>query len=121
MNDSKSVHKAQYISTVVLFMAGELIISAAAYIAFIPRDIRTALKIGMFFFSLIAWLVMNRSEPLKRYSPLTLGIFSVALGVLLAHYLGNIPFNLSGFSITSVEGVALSKLGEAFFIVHRVH
>jgi membrane protease YdiL (CAAX protease family) len=44
----------------------------------------------------------------------------VSLGVLLAGYFGNIPLRLSGFSATTVRGVAMAKLGETLPIVMSI-
>ncbi len=109
--------RAQYFSTIALFIVCGGIIGAAAYVSFVPQDVRTTLKVGMAVASLIAWLALGRNERLQQYRPIILGFFAVSLGVLLAQYCGNIPMRLLGLSVATVQGVAMAKFGEALPIV----
>jgi membrane protease YdiL (CAAX protease family) len=109
--------RAMCLSTVVLFLVGGGLIGSAAYVGFISPSIRMVLKIGMVVISLGAWSLAGRIERLLRYRQIALGFLAVSLGVLLAQYCGNIPMHLLGFSVTTVEGVAIAKFGEALPIV----
>ncbi len=111
------VRNVQYLTTVVLFLAGGGLIGCAAYVGFIPQDFRTALKVGMVAISLAAWLVLGRRERLRQYRQIALSFFAVSLGVLLAQYCGNIPMRILGFSVATAQGVAMAKFGEALPIV----
>jgi membrane protease YdiL (CAAX protease family) len=118
MNETTDRYRnARYISTIVLFLVGGGLIGSAAYVSFIPQNTRTILKIGMAAISLVAWLMLSRSERFRQYRQIALSFFSVSLGVLLAKYCGNIPMQLLGFSVTTVQGVAMAKFGEALPIV----
>jgi membrane protease YdiL (CAAX protease family) len=107
----------QYLWTIVSFLVGGGLIGSAAYVRFIPQNTRTILKAGVAAISLAAWFVLSRSERLRRYRQIALSFFAVSLGVLLAQYCGNIPMNLLGFSVATVQGVAMAKFGEALPIV----
>jgi len=111
------VRNVQYLSTIVLFLVVGGLIGSAAYVSFIPQNTRTILKAGMAAISLAAWLVLSRSERLRQYRQIALSFFAVSLGVLLARYWGSIPINLLGFSVTTVQGVAMAKFGEVLSIV----
>jgi membrane protease YdiL (CAAX protease family) len=114
---SDRVRNVQYLSTIVLFLVGGGLIGSAAYVGFIPLNTRTILKVGMVATSLVAWLVLGRSERLRQYRQIALSFFAVSLGVLLAQYCGSIPMRLLGFSVTTVQGVAMAKFGEALPII----
>jgi membrane protease YdiL (CAAX protease family) len=107
----------QYLGTIALFLVCGGIIGAAAYVSFIPQNVGMILKVGMAVASLVAWLALGRSERLWQYRPIVLGFFAVSLGLLLARFCGNIPMQLLGFSVTTVQGVAMAKFGEALPIV----
>jgi len=107
----------QPVITSVLFLVCGGLISSAAYVSFIPADIRTVLKVGMTVVSLAAWLALGRSERLRPYRQIALSFLAVSLGVLLAQVLGNIPMKLMGFSVSTVQGVAMAKFGEALPVV----
>lgn len=111
------VRNVQYLSTIVLFLVVGGLIGSATYVSFIPQNTRTILKAGMAAISLAAWLVLSRSERLRQYRQIALSFFAVSLGVLLARYWGSIPMNLLGFSVTTVQGVAMAKFGEVLSIV----
>lgn len=111
------VRNVQYLSTIVLFLVVGGLIGSATYVSFIPQNTRTILKAGMAAISLAAWLVLSRSERLRQYRQIALSFFAVSLGVLLARYWGSIPINLLGFSVTTVQGVAMAKFGEVLSIV----
>lgn len=111
------VRNVQYLSVIALFLMGGGVIGLAAYVSFIPPHTRTIMKMGMVAISLAAWSGLGRSERLRQYRPIALGFFAVSLGVLLAQYAGNIPIKLLGFSISTVQGVAMAKFGEALPIV----
>jgi membrane protease YdiL (CAAX protease family) len=107
----------QVVGTSVLFLVSGALISSAAYVSFIPAEPRTILKVGMAVLSLAAWLALSWSEHLRPYRQMALSFFAVSLGLLLAQYLGNIPMKLLGFSVSTVQGVALAKFGEALPVV----
>lgn len=111
------VRNVQYLITIGLFLVAGGLIGSAAYVGFIPQNARMILKAGMAVISLAAWLALSRSERLRQYRPIALGFFAVSLGVLLAQYCGNIPMRLLGFSVATVQGVAMAKFGEALPIV----
>ena len=111
------VRNVQYLSTIVLFLMVGGLIGSATYVSFIPQNTRTILKAGMAAISLAAWLVLSRSEHLRQYRQIALSFFAVSMGVLLARYWGSIPMNLLGFSVTTVQGVAMAKFGEVLSIV----
>lgn len=111
------VRNVQYLSTIVLFLVVGGLIGSATYVSFIPQNTRTILKAGMAAISLAAWLVLSRSERLRQYRQIALSFFAVSLGVLLARYWGSIPMNFLGFSVTTVQGVAMAKFGEVLSIV----
>lgn len=111
------VRNVQYLSTIVLFLVVGGLIGSATYVSFIPQNTRTILKAGMAAISLAAWLVLSRSEHLRQYRQIALSFFAVSMGVLLARYWGSIPMNLLGFSVTTVQGVAMAKFGEVLSIV----
>jgi membrane protease YdiL (CAAX protease family) len=118
MNETTArVRNVQPIITIMLFLVCGGLISSAAYVSFIPPNIRTILKVGMTAISLAAWLVLSRSERLKQYRQIALSFLAVSLGVLLAQVLGNIPMMLLGFSVSTVQGVAMAKFGEALPVV----
>ena len=108
---------AQYLGTVALFLVGGGLIASAGYFGFIPQDTRFMMKVGVAAVSLAAWLALRRNEHLQSYRQLALAFLSIALGLLLAQYFGNIPMNLLGFSTFTVQGVAMAKFGEAVPIV----
>jgi membrane protease YdiL (CAAX protease family) len=108
---------AKYFSTIVLFIVFGGIIGAATYVSFIPQNIRTVLKAGMAIVSLVAWFILNRDERLQQYKQIAISFFAISLGVLLAQYFGDIPMKLLGFSVTTIQGVAMAKFGEALPIV----
>jgi membrane protease YdiL (CAAX protease family) len=114
---SASFLNVQYFSTIILFLVAGVLIGAATYISLIPQNTRTILKVAMVAVSLAAWLVLRRSEELQSYSQISLGFFAVSLGVLFSQYIGNIPMRLLGYSVTTVQGVAMAKFGEALPIV----
>lgn len=107
----------QYLGTILLFIVGGGLIGSAAYVSFIPPATRTTLKVSMVAISLAAWLVLGRSERLRQYRQIALSFLAVSLGVLLAQYCGGIPMSLLGFSVTTVQGIAMAKFGEALPIV----
>jgi len=111
------VRNVQYLSTIVLFLVVGGLIGSATYVSFIPQNTRTILKAGMAAISLAAWLVLSRSEHLRQYRQIALSFFAVSMGVLLARYWGSIPMKLLGFSVTTVQGVAMAKFGEVLSIV----
>jgi len=111
------VRNVQYLSTIVLFLVVGGLIGSATYVSFIPQNTRTILKAGVTAISLAAWLVLSRSERLRQYRQIALSFFAVSLGVLMARYWGSIPMNLLGFSVTTVQGVAMAKFGEVLSIV----
>jgi membrane protease YdiL (CAAX protease family) len=114
---TERVRNVQYLSTIVLFLVVGGLIGSATYVSFIPQNTRTILKAGMTAISLAVWLVLSRSERLRQYRQIALSFFAVSLGVLLARYWGSIPMNLLGFSVTTVQGVAMAKFGEVLSIV----
>ena len=113
MNATELRSRPQYFSTIALFLVSGGIIGAAGYLGFIPQVARTALKLVMAAATLAAWLAMGRRERLRPYRPILLGFFSVSLGLLVAQLFGETPLRLLGFSVTTVRGVAVAKLGEA--------
>lgn len=108
---------ARYLSTIFLFVVAGWLIGAATYVSLIPQDVRTVLKAGMAAASLAAWWLLGRREHLRPYRQISLSFFAVSLGVLLAQYVGNIPVRLLGFSVATVQGVAMAKFGEALPVV----
>jgi membrane protease YdiL (CAAX protease family) len=113
----RNVRNLRVLNTVVLFLAGGGLIGSAAFVSFIPQDMRMILKVTMAVISLVAWLAFRPSERYRQYSQIALGFFAVSLGVLLAQFFGNIPLGLLGFSVATVQGVAVAKFGEALPIV----
>ena len=114
---SERIGNVQYLRTVILFMAAGMLIGAATYVKFIPAGTRMVLKVGMLSVSLAAWMVLSRSRRFHTYKQLSQSFFAISLGVLLAQYAGNIPIRLLGFSINTMQGVAMAKFGEALMIV----
>lgn len=117
MNNMSSQNRIRCLSAIAMFLILGVLIGAAAYWSFIPRGTVTILKAGMVAVTLAGWLALRRREALRPFALIAQGFFSVSLGVLLAQYLGNIPLRLSGFSATTVRGVAMAKLGETLPIV----
>lgn len=109
--------KVKYISVTVLFIIFGGVIGAATYVSFIPQAIRTALKVGVAIVSLVAWFIFTQNKRLQQYKQLAISFFSISLGVLLAHYFGNLPMKFLGVSITTVKGVAIAKFGEALPVI----
>lgn len=109
--------KTKYISVIVLFIIFGWVIGAATYVSFIPQAIRTTLKIGVTFVSLVAWFIFNQNKRLQQYKQIAISFFAISLGVLLTHYFGNLPMKFLGVSISSVEGVAIAKFGESLPII----
>ena len=107
----------QYIGTTLLFIIAGGLIGTSTYIGFISQNTRTVIKAGMAIISLVAWFVLRRSERLQQFKQIAISFFAVSLGVLLAQFFGNIPLKLLGYSITTVQGVAIAKFGEALPIV----
>ena len=114
---SDRMKNVQYLSTIALFLVGGGLIGSATYVSFIPLNARTILKVSMVAISLVAWLVLSWTKRLPQYRQIALSFFAVSLGVLLAQYFGNIPMRLFGFSVTTVQGVAMAKFGEALPVV----
>ncbi len=96
------------------------LVGAASYTNFFSLETRILIKAGIAIISLISWLLLKRNQDNYLYSKLAVAIFSVSLGVLFAHYLGNIPLELLGLSVSTVEGVAVAKLGEALPIITTI-
>ena len=118
MNETTDrVRNVQGISVIGLFLVDGLLISSAAYVSFIPPDARTILKVSLAAINLAAWLVLSRTDRFQQYRPIVMSFLAVSLGVLLAQVLGNIPMKLIGFSVSTVQGVAMAKFGEALPIV----
>lgn len=105
-----------YITTVLFVVAGG-IIGAATYVGFISPDTRIAMKVGMASISLVSWLIFRRNDHLRQYKDLSTSFFAISIGVLLAQFFGNIPVKLLGYPVTTVQGVAMAKFGEALLIV----
>jgi membrane protease YdiL (CAAX protease family) len=110
-------NRFQYVGIIVIFFVVAGLIGASTYVRFIPSDTRLALKIGMLVFTLAASILLSWRESLRQYRGIAVGLFAVSLGVLLTHYIGNYPLKLLGFSVTTVQGVAMAKFGEALPIV----
>jgi membrane protease YdiL (CAAX protease family) len=109
--------KIKYISVILLFIIFGGAIGAATYISFIPQTIRTTLKVGVAIVSLVAWLILSQNERLQQYKHIAISFFAISLGVLITQFFGNIPMKLLGFTVTTVQGVAMAKFGEALPIV----
>lgn len=111
---------ANPIGTIVAFIIGGGLIGSATYVSFIPPNIRIIIKVGMVAISLAAWMALSRSERLQQYKQIAISFFAVSLGVLLSQFLGNIPMSFLGFSVSTVQGVAMAKFGEALPIVFSI-
>ena len=111
------VRQPSYAGSICLFLLLGVAIGAATYVTFLTQTVRAGLKFGMVFLTLFGWLATSRVRWLQPYRAILQGFFAVSLGVLLTHYLGNVPLQLSGFSVEMIEGVAVAKLGEALPIV----
>jgi membrane protease YdiL (CAAX protease family) len=107
----------QYLVTIALFIVFGGTIGTAAYVSFIPQNIRMVLKAVVAIVSLVAWFILSRSERLQQYKQIAISFFAISLGILLAHYFGNLPMRLLGFSVATVQGVAMAKFGEALPVV----
>jgi membrane protease YdiL (CAAX protease family) len=94
-----------------------LVIGAATYVTFIPLSLRTYMKVAMALTSLAAWVFLGRDPRLRSQKDIAAAFFSVSLGVLLAQYFGNLPLRFLGLSVSTPQGVAAAKFGEALMIV----
>ena len=111
------IRNVQYLSAIALFLVGGGLIGSAAYVGFIQPNTRMILKVVSAAISLVAWLVLSQGERLRHYRQIAFSFFAVSLGVLLSHFFGDIPMRFLGFSVTTVQGVAMAKFGEALPIV----
>lgn len=117
MIKSESINPQPRLVAVVLFMIPGLIISAATFVTFLSKDSRSAIKLGMVILSLAGWLIFRRNDHLQSYAQIAVSYFAISTGVVLAQFYGNLPLQLSGYSVNSVQGVAMAKFGEALLIV----
>ena len=115
LNDQ--VVEGPHIAGIALFLVLGIVIGIVTYVNFIPTAVRAPLKYAMAVVTLVGWLASSRIEWLEKYRPIFQGFFAVSLGVLLTHYVGNVPLLLSGLSVETVQGVAIAKFGEALPIV----
>ena len=111
------VRRSAYIGVVTLFILCGTLIGASAYVSFIAPETRQALKLGMVFLSLVAWMAFGLRDNWRQYRPLALSFLAVSVGVLLAAYFGNVPMRLAGATLRRVDGVALAKFGESLPII----
>lgn len=109
--------KASRILVIMSFIIFGGLIGAATYVSLVPESIRTGLKVGAAIVSLVAWLIFSRDERLRPYKQIAISFFSISLGVVLAHYLGNTPLKFFGASIATAKGVALAKFGESLPVI----
>jgi membrane protease YdiL (CAAX protease family) len=93
------------------------LIGASAYVAFIPANLRLGLKVTLVIAGPIAWFATKRIERFAHYTGLMRSFFSVALGVLLTHYISRfLPPHVIG-STTSIAGIGKAKFFEALPII----
>jgi membrane protease YdiL (CAAX protease family) len=118
MNSSiDKIRGFEWITPAVLFLVVGGLIGASAYVAYLPAQLRIALRILMPVITLAGWLISARVERLQKYQGLASGFFAVSLGLLLAYFVGGLPLKWLNLSPTTIKGMAVAKLSETLPIM----
>ena len=85
--------------------------------AFLPAQLRVALRVLMPAVTLAGWLISARVERLQKYQGLVSGFFAVSLGLLLTFFVGDLPLKWLDLTTTTIKGVAVAKFSESLPIM----
>jgi membrane protease YdiL (CAAX protease family) len=111
---------SKIILTIIIYIFIGGTIGAAAYVAFIPGNIRIIIKSTMVGLSLFGWIFSSRRGNLVQYKQLAAAFFSISLGVLISHFIGTLPNQLLGNTLSTFPGIAMAKFGEALPIIGSI-
>lgn len=114
---SERIRRIEFFSAVVLFLLFGCLIGASAYVAFLPAQLRVALRVLMPAVTLAGWLISARVERLQKYQGLVSGFFAVSLGLLLAFFVGDLPLKWLDLTTTTIKGIAVAKFSESLPIM----
>jgi uncharacterized protein len=101
----------------LLLAGGILVYSVGGYLATIPRDARTAIKVALPLALLLLTHACARVEVLRPWRTVCLAFLAASCGFLAAWVLSDRLLGALGVTPTSVSGVALAKLTESVLIV----
>ncbi len=114
---SERIQGIELFSAVVVFLLFGCLIGASAYVAFLPAQLRVALRVLMPAATLAGWLISARVERLQKYQGLVSGFFAVSLGLLLASFVGELPLKWLDLTTTTIKGIAVAKFSESLPIM----
>ena len=101
----------------VLFLVVGGLIGGSAYVAFLPAQLRVILRVAMPIITLVIWLILVRSDQSQEYRELAAAFFAVSLGLLIAHFIGNLPLQYLNLSPATIKGMAVAKFSDTLPII----
>lgn len=114
---SERIRGIEFSGAVVIFLLFGCLIGASAYVAFLPAQLRVALRVLMPAVTLAGWLISARVERLQKYQGLVSGFFAVSLGLLLTFFVGDLPLKWLDLTTTTIKGIAVAKFSESLPIM----
>ncbi len=104
---------------IIVSLVGILVYTLAGYNYFMDALTKLIVKITVSFLLFLTVIAMKKREDV-RIKNILISFFAIALGFLLAYFLGNWYSLIPGLVADSVEGWALAKLAEVLPIVITV-
>ena len=101
---------------IILTLCG-LLIGLSGYFPIQPAFLGRPLRIGLPVLILVVIFFLNRSERGKKYLPLSLAFFAVALGLAIDIFVGNLLLDGLHWSTNAPQGWAAGKFGEAVPVI----
>lgn len=101
-------------------LCGLAVFMAGGYLATIPRNTRTIIKIFLPLFFLAVTFVFNRSNRFKACRQIAFAFFTASAAFLVAWLLAGPLMALVNLSPDTMAGLAVTKFADAFLIVAPV-